>query len=211
VALTSQYVGCSEDSEAVNRTDAELKAAMGVWPLDSDFRHAGAETARKQHIEALKIQSDAISKFEESQEELKRDYGPDRALWGMRNKCYEKKLGQYTYKICPFKDAKQGATSLGKFHRVSYKDGGDEGGDAIPTDDAALSNLLRGRDMTMEFTKGQKCWNGPDRSATVHFMCGASRDAEIESVDEPSPCEYHITMRTPAACDSEVERLLSAL
>jgi protein kinase C substrate 80K-H len=206
VALTQP-----QNSVLANRTEGEWKAALGEWPLDITFVHKGAEGARKLHIEAEKMQQDARASFEESQEALKHDYGPDRALFGMRNKCFEKKLGEYNYKICPFNNAKQGGTSLGKFSKVSYNEGGDKGIDAIPADDADLSKLMRGRNMKMDFTKGQKCWNGPDRSATVHFVCGSARDAEIETVDETSPCEYHITMRTPAACDSEVDRLLTGL
>ena len=50
----------------------------------------------------------------------------------------------------------------------------------------------------MVFEHGQRCWNGPERSAKVDLECGAEN--EVLKVTEPSKCEYVIKMKSPAVC-----------
>lgn len=50
----------------------------------------------------------------------------------------------------------------------------------------------------MRFSGGQKCWNGPERSADVYLECGT--ETKLLSADEPSTCAYRMRMATPAAC-----------
>ena len=52
----------------------------------------------------------------------------------------------------------------------------------------------------MVYEHGLRCWNGPERSATIDLECGAEN--EIVKVTEPSKCEYLIKMRSPAVCTS---------
>ncbi|CAJ0896174.1 13612_t:CDS:10 [Entrophospora sp. SA101] len=52
--------------------------------------------------------------------------------------------------------------------------------------------------MKQLYDNGTRCWNGPNRSAKIHFECG--KDNEILSVAEPAKCEYLIKMTTPAVC-----------
>jgi protein kinase C substrate 80K-H len=50
-----------------------------------------------------------------------------------------------------------------------------------------------------KWTGGQKCWNGPKRSATVLVTCGA--ETKIISADEPNICEYEFKMESYIGCD----------
>jgi protein kinase C substrate 80K-H len=64
----------------------------------------------------------------------------------------------------------------------------------------------------MQFSNGDRCWNGPDRSLKVRLRCGLNN--ELNGVDEPSRCEYVAVLSTPALCDEqklkELEQKLKA-
>ena len=90
--------------------------------------------------------------------------------------------GEWSYELCPYKDAKQkgkdgGSTSIGSW------DGFEEG------------------HSVMSFTNGQSCWNGPMRSVRVSLSCAAEH--RILAVDEPEVCKYTMRFETPAACTAE--------
>eukprot|EP00475_Leptophrys_vorax_P005349 TRINITY_DN13244_c0_g1_i1.p1 TRINITY_DN13244_c0_g1~~TRINITY_DN13244_c0_g1_i1.p1 ORF type:complete len:532 (+),score=192.93 TRINITY_DN13244_c0_g1_i1:29-1624(+) len=122
--------------------------------------------------------------------DLAKDFGVDHefSLWA--DKCVSVKVKQYDYEVCPYKDSKQkeghSSTSLGNYE--GWKEGE--------------------KYKTMLFTRGQKCWNGPHRSATVKFVCG-DKD-EVISADEPSVCAYEMILKTPVACSEVDLELLQA-
>ena len=94
--------------------------------------------------------------------------------------CFEMKTSEYVYKICPYEKATQkplhggSETNLGKWD--SWNDDFTE----------------------MKFTRGTRCWNGPDRSTTVKVKCG--KENKLLSVDEPNRCEYEYKFETPTVC-----------
>jgi hypothetical protein len=47
---------------------------------------------------------------------------------------------------------------------------------------------------------GLTCWNGPARSLTLTFECGAAD--RLLSMDEPEKCAYAARFATPAACEA---------
>jgi protein kinase C substrate 80K-H len=61
--------------------------------------------------------------------------------------------------------------------------------------------------ITMHFTDGQTCWNGPARSLSVRLQCGAApadgNVAQLLSVEEPGKCVYAAVVATPVACSRE--------
>ena len=112
------------------------------------------------------------------------ELGPNGELHSMADKCFDVKAGKYTYEVCIFGQAKQkenssGGTGLGKWTKMEVNE---ETGERI-----------------MYWENGQKCWNGPKRSATVHVTCGA--ETKLLTADEPDTCRYVFTMESHIACD----------
>uniref|UniRef100_K3X3S3 Glucosidase 2 subunit beta n=1 Tax=Globisporangium ultimum (strain ATCC 200006 / CBS 805.95 / DAOM BR144) TaxID=431595 RepID=K3X3S3_GLOUD len=136
-----------------------------------------AVSAREKHQETtrkLLAEEEELRKLDAI---LNKSYGADRVLYSLRDQCYETKSGEYTYSICLYGQAKQTATRLGAMKDVA--------------EDAS----------EIDFTGGDKCWNGPERSLKVTLECGAL-PVELYAVDEPATCVYTAKLRTPIACDA---------
>jgi len=123
------------------------------------------------------------------QDELDRDYGAAREFEHMDGECYPLNVKQYVYEVCPYAKASQkeghSTTSLGSWDGVTQAEDGH---------------------WRMQFKGGQGCWQGPQRSLTVHLRCGA--ETLPLSVEEPSKCVYDMQMQTPAVCsEQDVEAL----
>eukprot|EP00268_Persea_americana_P063773 TRINITY_DN8311_c0_g1_i5.p1 TRINITY_DN8311_c0_g1~~TRINITY_DN8311_c0_g1_i5.p1 ORF type:complete len:147 (+),score=25.96 TRINITY_DN8311_c0_g1_i5:150-590(+) len=104
--------------------------------------------------------------------------GMEKEFYSFYGRCFENKQTRYVYKVCPFKKATQveghSTTKLG------YWDG--------------FNNSYS----VMQFTDGDGCWKGPNRSLKVRLECGL--DNELTDIDEPSRCEYVALLSTPALC-----------
>lgn len=100
------------------------------------------------------------------------------------NQCFEIVAGKYTYELCMFGKAFQkdggSKTNLGKFDNFEYSEEGKE-------------------TRIFKWNNGAKCWNGPQRSATVHMTCGP--DHKLISANEPDTCRYVFEMESYLACD----------
>lgn len=118
-------------------------------------------------------------------------FGIDGELYALKDTCSSVKAGKYTYELCFFEsaaqkegDAKSG-TGLGQWEGVEH-------------DDETGSRILK-------WTKGAKCWNGPQRSATAYVTCGA--ETKVLSADEPDTCRYVMQMESHIACDEAFQKL----
>ncbi|TYZ68085.1 hypothetical protein PybrP1_010027 [[Pythium] brassicae (nom. inval.)] len=157
----------------------ERPLAVLVRELNADKSHTRAEAvAAREAAQATreKLQS------EESEERklnaaLQLPYGADRVFYSLRDQCHETQSGEYTYSMCFYGEARQSTTRLGR-----------------------MAPVLEGGVREVEFTDGDKCWNGPHRSLKVTLECGPL-PVELYAVDEPSMCVYTAKMRTPVACD----------
>uniref|UniRef100_A0A7S2UHB7 MRH domain-containing protein n=1 Tax=Attheya septentrionalis TaxID=420275 RepID=A0A7S2UHB7_9STRA len=116
------------------------------------------------------------------------EMGRDGELYPMRDQCFSGEAGKYDYEVCIFGSAKQrdigqktGGTDLGKWSGMEIDE---ESGQK-----------------TMLWKNGAKCWNGPQRSATVHVTCGA--ETKVLTADEPDTCRYVLTMESHMACDDQ--------
>jgi hypothetical protein len=152
--------------------------------------------------EAEQKRIDCVSALSQAQNKLKtledkiggRDepkYGSNGELYGIRDSCHSVESGKYEYEVCIFKKASQrdkgeksGGTNLGQWVGMSRDE---ETGQRV-----------------MKWDKGTKCWNGPERSATVYLSCGA--ETKLLTADEPSTCEYVFTMESHIACDDDFKQ-----
>ena len=50
-----------------------------------------------------------------------------------------------------------------------------------------------------EFSGGERCPDGTERSLRVHFVCSSAEET-LGQVSELSTCRYEVTMQTAAAC-----------
>jgi len=116
----------------------------------------------------------------------------------LQGTCLEKDTGDYTYEVCLFGEAKQkpnkGGSSNSLGHYTSWNPDVN-----IPSGSPDYYSV-------QSYTKGAKCWNGPQRSVQLHLTCGLEN--ELLTISEPEKCEYVITGTSPALCvySSEEEK-----
>ncbi|CDO96016.1 unnamed protein product [Kluyveromyces dobzhanskii CBS 2104] len=53
--------------------------------------------------------------------------------------------------------------------------------------------------LKLEYRRGDRCWNGPLRSAKIQMRCAP--EFKIEAVSEPTRCSYVFEMAGPLGCD----------
>jgi hypothetical protein len=168
-------------------------------PLSALFAPIDSLVVDKDGLQALETNKKDLERTKKDTEKIITDtwhdiggkdgdiMGPDGELHSLASKCHEIVAGKYTYEMCLFGNAAQkdsgggSSTSLGKWHGMDI--------------DGTTGKRV------MMWTDGQKCWNGPKRSATVHLACGA--DNKVISADEPDTCRYVFEMESYIACDDD--------
>jgi protein kinase C substrate 80K-H len=114
------------------------------------------------------------------------EMGENGELHSLADQCFSVEAGKYTYEVCVFGQASQkegsgSGTNLGNWN-------------GMERDEATGKRVLK-------WTNGQKCWNGPQRSATVYVTCGS--ETVLISADEPDTCRYVFEMESPIGCDDD--------
>ncbi|KAK4056711.1 glucosidase II [Microbotryomycetes sp. JL221] len=144
--------------------------------------------ARATHTTLVDEIGRAESKLSETKQALEKDWGQDWEWKKLDGACIDKNTGEYTYSVCFFGEATQksnnggGRTSLGHFKGWSETES--------KNSDAYYHKQL--------YADGQRCWNGPARSAKVDLVCGTNN--ALLSVTEPEKCIYLFKVSTPAIC-----------
>uniref|UniRef100_A0A5B6ZJ87 Glucosidase 2 subunit beta n=1 Tax=Davidia involucrata TaxID=16924 RepID=A0A5B6ZJ87_DAVIN len=165
--------------EKIQQTVRNILQAVNLF--ETPMNRSEAAHVRKEYDESSAKLSKIESRISSLTKKLKHDFGPEKEFYSFYDKCFEFKQNKYVYKICPFKQASQeeghSTTRLGNWEKFedSYR--------------------------FMQFSNGDKCWNGPDRSLKVKLRCGLKN--EVTDVDEPSRCEYLALLSTPAVCLEE--------
>lgn len=143
-------------------------------------------------IQSLKTQLEDIEKEEREREKFMPAFTE---YFSIRDSCFEKKDGQYTYKVCLGKDIQQidqgatSGTSLGAFDRLEKDE--------------------RTGGVTIFYKDGQYCHAFGPRTATVHVSCGETAHPVLTSASEPSTCAYSFVLEAPHACTHEFAQLHS--
>ncbi|PWN46350.1 hypothetical protein IE81DRAFT_319256 [Ceraceosorus guamensis] len=128
-------------------------------------------------------------------------WGRESEWKALDQKCISKNMGEYTYEFCFFGNTKQvpnkGGMSvgLGRFNRF----------EPVNTSLTVSDDAFFHRQM---YDKGQRCWNGPERSSIVEFTCGTEN--ELLDVFEAEKCIYKMKVSTPAICLPLEERHANA-
>ena len=164
-------------------------------PQEGDGQMPEYDNATKELIAAADAARDAHSQVESKQRNLEREigdirkyleisYGVDHEFSPLYDNCYEFTDREYTYKMCAFSKVTQQPKNGGRETNL-----GSWGSWKGPAD-----NIYS----VMLYDNGEKCWNGPSRSATVSLVCGL--EDKLLSASEPNRCEYAMEFSTPAAC-----------
>ncbi|XXG50935.1 hypothetical protein AAC387_Pa02g4826 [Persea americana] len=162
--------------DKIQQTVQNILEAVNL--LKTPIDKSEADRVRKEYDDADQKLSKLQSRISSLTNKLKEDLGMEKEFYSFYGRCFENKQTRYVYKVCPFKKATQveghSTTKLG------YWDG--------------FNNSYS----VMQFTDGDGCWKGPNRSLKVRLECGL--DNELTDIDEPSRCEYVALLSTPALC-----------
>ena len=205
----------AEDSEAQAREDALIQK-LQFWQsvlgqskfIDEAAKAKEIHQTSVNNYKKLKKELEDIEELnKENEETLAYDYGPENALYSLKDRCIlSKELGAYQYELCPFKSAKQieparssSSVSLGTVVSSSSRPNSNSFVRLRSWNTHDLIHDIGKPVYQMQFSGGTKCWNGPKRSLKVTFFCGT--EEIIANVDEPSMCEYSMEFTTPFACD----------
>lgn len=125
-------------------------------------------------------------------------WGPDGEWKALDGTCVQWKSdsGEYVYEVCfgPGARAVQkpqrggSETTLGRFSHFNINN---------PTDLGPVEDPERFFASAL-YDNGQRCWNGPDRSAVVTLTCGTEN--ALTNVFEAEKCIYNVAVTTPAVC-----------
>uniref|UniRef100_A0A3Q3WTJ6 Glucosidase 2 subunit beta n=1 Tax=Mola mola TaxID=94237 RepID=A0A3Q3WTJ6_MOLML len=126
---------------------------------------------------------DVFFSLSDLQKKLAINYGSDWEFLFLNNQCYKLKVYEYTYSLCPFNQVTQTSSSGEEFLLGKW-------GMWTGTAEDQYSQML--------YENGKPCWQGGSRSTTVTLTCGT--ETALQSVKEPSKCQYIMNFQTPAAC-----------
>ncbi|XP_063225049.1 glucosidase 2 subunit beta [Bacillus rossius redtenbacheri] len=173
-----------EQEPAQQEEEAKEEEEKKVYDEETQHLIDEATRARSQFEEADRRARDLQREIDDISESLKKDYGTEDEFASLAGECFEYTDMEYTYKLCPFDQVTQRSKGGGAETRLgTWMDW------AGPESD---------RYQVMLYSKGQSCWNGPQRSTHVRLKCGT--DSAVTHVSEPNRCEYEMQFSTPGAC-----------
>lgn len=128
------------------------------------------------------VQKELAEVEQKMKDELK-EYPPTvQCLISQKDECASKQIGQYRYSICIGGQAKQDNVKLGEW--------------------SLDVNYDYGKNSTIAYNGGTRCWNGIERRLIAKFECG--KKEEIVSIIEPSTCQYEAVVKSPCFCSDDL-------
>jgi protein kinase C substrate 80K-H len=206
-SIPDGFLGYAAPKPRQAGTNDQLSLALDAWDsLQSNGDTSEPNQKRRELDEDLDREKQLGSELRQVQDEIQSlvdsigyeepmKFGPDGELYALKDECYSHDTGKYVYEICLFGSAKQ---KEGK--------GGGSGTDLGRWAGATIDEETGRR--VWRWENGQRCWNGPNRSATAYITCGAKN--RVLSVEEPEICKYELQMESYIACD-EAFRSMSNL
>ncbi|XP_071758769.1 glucosidase 2 subunit beta-like isoform X2 [Centroberyx gerrardi] len=178
-----------DEERALSDDEAVIKGTHGAADslADEDPNIKAAEMAAEREAADLKKVEEAYEtanmEISDLRNKLTIDYGTDWEFLFLNSQCYQLKVYEYTYTLCPFNQVTQKSAagtevSLGKW------------GTWAGTPENQYSQ--------MRYESGEPCWQGPTRNTMVTLTCGT--ETALRSVREPSKCQYIMDFQTPVAC-----------
>lgn len=170
-----------EDEEDTPRDSDDEK--MPEYDDKTKALIAAADNAREALRDAESRKNNLEREIGELNKFLGMDFGHEYEFTHLYDNCYEYTDLEYTYKMCAFGRVSQKPKSGGR--ETSLGQWGTWSGNKQYS--------------IMKYENGEKCWNGPNRSATITLMCGL--EDKLLSASEPNRCEYAMEFSTPAVCE----------
>ncbi|KAM3857748.1 glucosidase 2 subunit beta-like [Diretmus argenteus] len=155
--------------------------------VEDDPNMKAAERAAQREASSLKKVEEAYEtanmEISDLRMKLTIDYGTDWEFLFLNSQCYQLKVYEYTYVLCPFNQVTQKSAvgtevSLGKW--------------------GMWAGTPENQYSQMRYESGEPCWQGPTRNTMVTLTCGT--ETALRSVKEPSKCQYIMDFQTPVAC-----------
>ncbi|GLB33238.1 putative low-density lipoprotein receptor domain class A [Lyophyllum shimeji] len=180
----------------------ELKDAVVRWLRKLGVVRGGGEDTSADSTRARQALTDAENALRSLRDEKKKaeqdaaemfnvhGFGREGEWKKLDGMCVKKDVGDYTYEMCFFDEARQipkngGSTfSLGRFDSWNAAEG------VQPGEPEYYKKQV--------YKHGTRCWNGPERNVVVLLSCGLEN--ALVSVVELEKCEYQFTGTTPALC-----------
>lgn len=174
------------DDEDYDDENEEVKSddeQMPEYDEETKVLIAAADEARSAYNVADRRKKDLESEISRLKKFVGMDFGVDFEFTSLYDHCYEFTDLEYTYTMCAFSKVSQ-----------KSKSGGRE------TNLGNWGSWTVGKNYReMKYENGEKCWNGPSRSATITLKCGL--EDQLLSASEPNRCEYAMSFSTPAVCE----------
>ncbi|KAL4881409.1 glucosidase II beta subunit-like-domain-containing protein [Aspergillus karnatakaensis] len=193
--LPPSLVGFIEDKFSSLTSFLESSGILPAKDKPSASESKAVTQARDAVKAAEKDLGDLKKRLKDHQSDLNTDYGVASIFRALKGVCIQKDAGEYTYEHCFLDQTKQipkkGGSSarMGKFERIG----------SVSVDELnETGEIVQVFKTSLEYTKGQGCWNGPARSTTVILECG--EENEILKIAEDEKCVYSMLVTTPAVC-----------